>query len=206
MPIFTGVSLTSRYVPTCSYLVCHGSKPVRLACLIHAASIHPELGSNSNLRQVLRVNSHVSAFQAYERSVLFSTLSWNKFLFKDKTKEYSTVMKLFYLIVLTYSCGKKMCYCCDACCLNMVFDHFLFNIRYIYDWDHRYRLFIIFKILCSPTGLSEQTKNGTYPFAYSFERSFGIRRTVRALYRYLKLMQAVIWHKTLSCPTYKYYM
>ena len=35
--------------PTCYYLVCHGSKPIRLACLIHAASVHPELGSNSKL-------------------------------------------------------------------------------------------------------------------------------------------------------------
>ena len=47
--------MTLGYVPTCSYLVCHGSKPIRLACLIHAASIHPELGSNSKLRQVWSV-------------------------------------------------------------------------------------------------------------------------------------------------------
>ena len=43
---------TLGYVPTCSYLVCHGFsycyEAIRLACLIHAASVHPELGSNSN--------------------------------------------------------------------------------------------------------------------------------------------------------------
>src|SRR3990167_6757668 len=49
-PSFDGICPTSGYVPTCYYLVCHGSKPVRLACLIHTASVHPELGSNSQKR------------------------------------------------------------------------------------------------------------------------------------------------------------
>jgi translation initiation factor IF-3 len=31
----------------CYSPVCHGSKPIRLACLRHAASVHPEPGSNS---------------------------------------------------------------------------------------------------------------------------------------------------------------
>ncbi len=44
---FTELSLTWGFVPTCYYLVCRGSKPSRLACLIHAASVHPELRSNS---------------------------------------------------------------------------------------------------------------------------------------------------------------
>jgi hypothetical protein len=48
IPPFDGLCLTSGYVPTCYYPVRRGSKPSRLACLIHAASIHPELGSNSN--------------------------------------------------------------------------------------------------------------------------------------------------------------
>ena len=46
-PPFGGICPTPGDVPTCYYLVCRGSKPARLACLIHAASVHPELGSNS---------------------------------------------------------------------------------------------------------------------------------------------------------------
>src|SRR3989344_2590172 len=48
---FDRISRTLRCVPVYYYLVCQGhklaSKPLRLACLRHAASIHPELGSNS---------------------------------------------------------------------------------------------------------------------------------------------------------------
>ena len=38
---------------------------IRLACLIHAASIHPELGSNSNLRQGTMINLRTSALVNY---------------------------------------------------------------------------------------------------------------------------------------------
>jgi hypothetical protein len=34
-------------LPMCYAPVCHGSKPIRLACLKHVASVHPEPGSNS---------------------------------------------------------------------------------------------------------------------------------------------------------------
>ena len=37
-------------LPMCYSPVCHGSKPIRLACLRHAASVHPEPGSNSLLK------------------------------------------------------------------------------------------------------------------------------------------------------------
>ena len=57
IPDFSGLSVTLGYVPTCSYLVCHGPKPIRLACLIHAASVHPELGSNSKLKRDLNHRS-----------------------------------------------------------------------------------------------------------------------------------------------------
>ncbi len=47
-PSFDGLFLTLGQVPTCYYLVCHSALGlVRLACLIHVASVHPELGSNS---------------------------------------------------------------------------------------------------------------------------------------------------------------
>ena len=49
-PPFGGICPTFRCVPVYYYLVCRGSKPTRLACLIHAASIHPELGSNSDYK------------------------------------------------------------------------------------------------------------------------------------------------------------
>lgn len=52
---FLQLSLTHVYVPTCYYPVCHSpyinTRVVRLACLIHAASVHPELGSNSTKKQ-----------------------------------------------------------------------------------------------------------------------------------------------------------
>lgn len=59
--------------------------PVRLACLIHVASIHPELGSNSNLRQDLIVRG-----QSLLRFILlcagtFLALQINHL--KDETKE-----------------------------------------------------------------------------------------------------------------------
>ena len=47
IPDFSGLCPTLGKVPTCYYLVRRGSKPTRLACLIHVASVHPELGSNS---------------------------------------------------------------------------------------------------------------------------------------------------------------
>ena len=38
-------------LPMCYSPVCHGSKPIRLACLRHAASVHPEPGSNSYVKE-----------------------------------------------------------------------------------------------------------------------------------------------------------
>ncbi len=49
-PPFGGISLSSGDVPTCYAAVCHGSKPVRLACVRRTASVHSELGSNSSKR------------------------------------------------------------------------------------------------------------------------------------------------------------
>ena len=106
IPNFSGLSLTLGYVPTCSYLVCHGSKPIRLACLIHAASIHPELGSNSKLKRDLKspkwlvdlVRLWVIGDCTY---YLHSTN-----IFKDKTKEnarFWTVSKnLIAFVYRTY--------------------------------------------------------------------------------------------------------
>ena len=83
--------MTLGYVPTCSYLVCHGSKPIRLACLIHAASVHPELGSNSKLRQVWSVFLLTEKLASYLRTNLFphctSVMRTSLFYPKDKTKE-----------------------------------------------------------------------------------------------------------------------
>ena len=55
-PPFDGICLTFRCVPVYYYLVCRGSKPTRLACLIHAASIHPELGSNSDYKSEVLIS------------------------------------------------------------------------------------------------------------------------------------------------------
>lgn len=48
--------MTLGYVPIHYYPVCHSpyvnTRIVRLACLIHAASVHPELGSNSTKKYV----------------------------------------------------------------------------------------------------------------------------------------------------------
>ena len=50
--------------------VCHGSKPIRLACLIHAASIHPELGSNSHIRFMPPIEGHESMVETEEKLAL----------------------------------------------------------------------------------------------------------------------------------------
>ena len=48
---FPWLFLTLGYIPTCYYLVCHSALGlVRLACLIHVASVHPELESNSKYK------------------------------------------------------------------------------------------------------------------------------------------------------------
>ena len=75
IPNFSGLSLTLGYVPTCSYLVCHGSKPIRLACLIHAASIHPELGSNSKLKRDLNHRSDWLILSVCEHTETVLTIS-----------------------------------------------------------------------------------------------------------------------------------
>ena len=50
-PAFAGLSLSSGQVPTCYSAVCHGSEPIRLACVRRTASVHSELGSNSSKRR-----------------------------------------------------------------------------------------------------------------------------------------------------------
>jgi hypothetical protein len=46
-PLSQSYSRLRGRLPMCYSPVCHGSKPIRLACLRHAASVHPEPGSNS---------------------------------------------------------------------------------------------------------------------------------------------------------------
>ena len=48
---FAALSPTSRQIPTCSSAVRHSHPKVcvRLTCIRHAASVHPEPGSNSSL-------------------------------------------------------------------------------------------------------------------------------------------------------------
>jgi hypothetical protein len=42
--------------------VCHELKLIRLACLIHAASVHPEPGSNSQKRSMLVTSAMTSQY------------------------------------------------------------------------------------------------------------------------------------------------
>ena len=69
-PSFDGICPTLGKVPTYYYLVCRGSKPARLACLIHAASVHPELGSNSQQRFMPPIEGHESIDGAEENKAL----------------------------------------------------------------------------------------------------------------------------------------
>ncbi len=89
------------YVPTCSYLVCHGSEPIRLACLIHAASIHPELGSNSNLRQVLEAEASMICVCEHSASLyLLRRAQQTIFYLKDKTKEFMNFFCLIWIKIV----------------------------------------------------------------------------------------------------------
>ena len=103
------------YVPTCYYLVCHGSKPVRLACLIHTASIHPELGSNSKLKNLNFVQYYFFRMSCSTQKLFPSTRSAasrnprlcrtiNRQLLSDRldgTKECPTFLQsVFYSITI----------------------------------------------------------------------------------------------------------
>src|SRR3989344_7951447 len=94
---FAELSLTWGEIPTYYYLVCRGSKPTRLACLIHAASVHSELGSNSQQRFMPPIEGHESIDGAEENKALPTLRSGSRLFTSGLVTDKDSWIKNLYL-------------------------------------------------------------------------------------------------------------